>query len=299
MFIATLALWGATLAATPRVPDFDAFFREFAEKRAHVKVLEADFTQTTILPDETLATTGVLRFAQPRRFHIRTEEPRRETLLDHRRGYEYEADLEQVLVFDIENSAQASIFFLGFDNDTAALREAYDVHLFDVVDDDTAPRGLLIKPKPGDDDALFQEVSLYLRGEDMLPYRIRIVNDAESTVVLDLTDVRVNHMDVPTAPHLDIPEGVKIVQNDRVVETVGPGGKRLPEPVFAGAHGDAAQPVDPVESPSAPDAAADDGSGAVVSVTNLDDPLAAPDDETGANPETDPGSAAKTDGDAP
>lgn len=252
MFIATLALWSAALLATPDTPDFDAFFKEFAEKRAHVKVLEAEFTQTTILPEETLRTTGVIRFAQPRRFVIRTEEPRRETLLENRRGYEHEADLEQVLIFDIENSAEASIFFLGFDNDTAALREAYQVELFKVLDNDDGPHGLLIKPKPGDDAGLFQEVSLYLRAEDMLPYRIHIVNDAESTVILDMTEVKVNHQEVPVAPDIFVPEGTKIVQNDRVVETVGPGGKRLPEAFRVEVPVSESTPLDPVAPDPAP-----------------------------------------------
>src|SRR5690606_18866990 len=125
-------LFGAALlaAAGPAV-EFEAFFREFTLQRAGVRTLDATFTQTTMLPEETLTTEGTLHFAQPRRFALRTNDPRRETLLDDRKGYEYEAELEQVLIFSIDDNPEASIFFLGFDADADALRSAYDVRLFE------------------------------------------------------------------------------------------------------------------------------------------------------------------------
>ncbi len=228
--IASWILLGATLlGAADTAGDFEAFFKEFTAQRAAVKVLDATFTQTTVVPEETITTQGTLNFAQPRRFVIRTEDPKRETLLDHRRGYEYEADLQQVLIFDMDDNPEASIFFLGFDDDTAALREAYDVKLFDTPGEAQGPRGLVIRPKATDENPLFMEVSLYLREGDLLPYRIRIENDEESTVTLEISNFKVNAQEPFVAPDIQVPEGTKIIENDQVIETVGPGGKRLPD----------------------------------------------------------------------
>lgn len=256
--ITSLVLMGAALlgAAEP-AGDFEAFFKEFTAQRAAVKVLDATFTQTTVVPEETLTTKGTLHFAQPRRFVIRTEDPKRETLLDHRRGYEYEAELQQVLVFDMDDNPEASIFFLGFDDDTAALREAYDVKLFDTPGESQGPRGLLIRPKADDTEPLFKEVSLYLRAKDLLPYRIRIENDEESSVTLDIDNLQVNAQESPVAPDIVVPEGTKIVEHDQVIETVGPGGKHLPEALPFGVPAAPEAPVSKSEDlPAIPPATA-------------------------------------------
>jgi outer membrane lipoprotein-sorting protein len=211
---------------------FDEFFAEFKEKREHVRVLEAEFRQKTILPDEILTTEGTLLFAQPRRIVIRMNDPERVTLVNHRQGCEYDAEIRQLLIYDMEDNPRADIFFLGFDDDTENLRRAYEVDLFTILDDNRGSKGIRIRPKPEQkEDAYFEEVNLYLRDADYLPYRIHIVNDSESQVFLDVRNIEVNGDIAPERTQIHLPEGVKIIQNDIVRETTGEGGRALPDAI--------------------------------------------------------------------
>ena len=49
-------------------PEFDAFFKEFAEKRDGIEVLEADFMQKSIVPEEILTTEGSLIYMPRAKF---------------------------------------------------------------------------------------------------------------------------------------------------------------------------------------------------------------------------------------
>lgn len=63
-----------------------------------------------------------------------------------------------------------NLLFLGFDNDIASLRiEAYDVSVFSIEDQASGKKGILIKPKSGDEEAWFKEVNIYLDEADYLP----------------------------------------------------------------------------------------------------------------------------------
>ena len=229
-----LAVLLASMAAEAP-PDFDAFFEEFKAKRDGIRVLEADFIQRTILPDEVLTSRGTLLYAKPRRIVYRTQQPHRATLIDGRRGYEYEPDIKQLVIYDLEDRPEADIFFLGFDDDTEALREAYDVNVFTIEGEERGSQGIVVRPKdPAAADAYFVEVSLYLRDEDYLPYRIRIVNDEESQVITEVQDIEVNHDPAPVRTQISLAPGTKIIENDTVVEVVGEEWKEVPEPLHFG-----------------------------------------------------------------
>lgn len=224
--------------AAPEAGDFEAFFQEFAEKRDGIVVLEANFTQKTILPEETLETAGTLYYAQPRRVVYRTEDPLRVTLIEQDRGYEYEPDIKQLIVFDLAESPQAKILFLGFDNDTETLREGFDIELFDIEGDTRGSQGLILRPKEGVTDAEFMKVSLYLRDQDFLPYKMHIINDEESEVEITVSDFTINHTPAPERSQIALAPGTKIVENDVVIDTAGKEGMRVPEPLKFEKQGD-------------------------------------------------------------
>lgn len=238
----------AAFAQTPTAPapsaDMEKFFANFAAKRDAIQVLEAEFTQKTIYPDEILTTEGDLVFAKPRRLVFHTADPERTTLLDGKRVYEYEPEIKQATAYDIGDNPQADIFFFGFDNDISALRKSYEVAMVTLPDETRGKNGLLIKPKAENTaDSRFKEVTLYLRDEDYLPYRIRIVNDEESQVIVDFSHMTVNGKIDPARTQLSLAEGTKIIENDVPLETVASGGKRIPDPVpLADAYKSAGSP---------------------------------------------------------
>ena len=206
-----MSVLGSAFAEITVENEFDAFFRAFKEKRDGIGSLTAHFTQRTVLPDEVIVTEGTLYYSKPRRIMFKTKEPDQSILVDERRGYEYDAEIRQLTIFDIEDHPRADIFFLGFDDDTEALQRAYEVQLM-ITHDAKGMQGIKIKPRPDTDDAAyFLEVNLFLRDEDFLPYRIHIVNDVESEVFIDIDEI------VPkAAPDLDaarllVPSGVKII----------------------------------------------------------------------------------------
>ena len=227
-----LILSCACLLAAPE-SDVDAFFREFAAKRDGIAALQAAFTQKTILPDETLEAAGTILFVKPRRIVFRTDDPERVTLVDNDRGYEYDPEIRQVQMFDIEANPRADIFFLGFTNDINRLREAYDLTLFDVKDEPKGKRGIRIRPRADSgDEAYFVEVNLYLRDQDFLPHRIHIQNDAEAQVVIEVAEPDTAVRPEPKQTQIFVEEKTKIVENDRVREVVGPGGQWLPDAIL-------------------------------------------------------------------
>lgn len=270
-------------------PEFDAFFKDYAAKRDGIVALEAGFEQRTVLPDEELKTTGTLLYITPRRIIFRTDDPERTTLVDDRHGYEHDPEIRQLQIFDIEDNPQADIFFLGFDSDTESLRKAYDVTLFTSADDPRGKRGIKIKPRADSkEEAYFLEVNLYLRDEDYLPYRIHIRNDEESQVFIEVGTIDKSVRPDPPMTQLFVPEDTKIVQNDRVVETVGPGGKRMPDALLL--------PPEP-EKPAQPAAAETLPAPAVATKAAVAPETAAPEKETAV--ETPAAPAPKADSEPP
>lgn len=237
--------------------DVDAFFREFAAKRDGIAALQAAFTQKTILPDETLEAKGTILFVKPRRIVFRTDDPERVTLVDNDQGYEYDPEIRQLQVFDIEANPRADIFFLGFTNDINRLREAYDLTLFDVEGEPKGKHGIRIRPKADSgDEAYFVEVNLYLRDKDFLPHRIHIQNDEEAQVVIEVAEPDTAVRPEPKQTQIFVEEKTKIVENDRVREVVGSGGQWLPDAILLPPEPPTASPAPaPPASETAPEAA--------------------------------------------
>lgn len=221
----------AWMAAPDGPPSFDAFFKEFAKKRDGIQVLEARFTQETVSPEETIEAGGSIVYVKPRRIVFRYDQPKEGPayLIQDGKAYEFEADIRQLQIYDLQDSPQTEVFFLGFDQNTASLREHYDVSVFDSDDKPNGSKGILIRPKGKEEEfGRFREVRLFLRDQDYLPYRIHIVNDDESKVHIAVSDIVVNGKLDLAKTQIALPAGTKIIENDALVETVGPGGKTVP-----------------------------------------------------------------------
>lgn len=211
----------------------DVFFEDFKVKREHIHTIQARFTETTSLPDEAFVATGRMVYTTPRRLVRWGEEPPTVLLVEHQTVYEYEPELKQVARYDISDGPEAEILFFGFDKNLDTLRATYDVRLFELDEEGPQEDGknLLITPKPiYTEDTFFREVALYLRAEDYLPFRIRIVTDEDSHVVLDIRDIVVNGPLTEADSTLTIPEGHTYVDERERAQTVGPEGLTLPLP---------------------------------------------------------------------
>lgn len=226
--IASLIFAASALVAAP--PELDAFFEEFTRKRADIKVLQAEFTEKSITPDETFISEGDLLFAQPRRIVRRTHYPYDSAVvIDGVQSVEYEPEVKQAVRSDLSQVREADILFFGFDADTTRLRENYDVSVFEVKDNPLGRFGLVIKPKAGEAEPPFDTVTLYLTDDTLLPYRLHVVFDAESELQVDMGDYILNGPVAAESTQIRLQEGTKLIENDRVVETVGPEGKLVPE----------------------------------------------------------------------
>lgn len=234
-----MALAAMTLAILAQTPTVDAFLKNFAEKRAHVVKLEAAFTQDTVTPDETTRAVGRIVYERPRRILLHYFDPEVVYLVDGTRVYQYNAGIEQVQIYDLDADPQMEALFLGFDEDTARLREAYTLGVFD-AENACGTKGLRLIPlqvrkeetgqdTPEEVSGLFEEVELFLREEDYLPCRIHVVNDAESSVEIRVDRFKLNADAGDATAQIDLPEGTSIIENEVLIEKVGAGGKRIPE----------------------------------------------------------------------
>jgi outer membrane lipoprotein-sorting protein len=221
-------LAAASLFSAPE--SVDDFFTEFAKRRADITTLRANYTEQTITPEERFESEGTLVYAKPRRIVRRTAPPENVVILiDERRCFQYEPEIKQLVIYDLDADPRANLLFLGFDSDMSSLREAYDLSLFTIEDEASGKRGILIKPKPDDKEAWFKEVNLYLDEADYLPYRIRMVNEDDSQLIIEVKDIKKNPALDPADTQAAIAEGTKVIKDDQVLETVGAGGKLVPE----------------------------------------------------------------------
>ncbi len=232
----SICILAASLGAANN-DSFDAFFKEFSAKRDSIQTLEATFKQQNKTPEETRSTEGSLVYVNPRRVVFRYEKPEvgATYVIDGHTAYEYIPEIEQLEIYDIGDNPQSEIFFLGFEDNANELREAYNLELFDPEGTAEAvpgaEKGLAIRPKPQEDQPVpFKEVRLYLREKDYLPVRIYVVNDEDSQTLIDISNFQINQPLDPARSQVSVPVGTKIIENDRLVETVQDEGLRLPPP---------------------------------------------------------------------
>lgn len=234
-FCAFAALWAALVLAWPPgaaadPPTVEAFFEDFAGRRDAIQTLRADFVQTTVTPDEMVVSEGTLIYAKPKRLIFRYDDPPLVYMIDGLRVYEYDADLEQIQIYQLEDRPESEAFYLGFETDADRLQKAYDVRVLPPDDASKHALGIEFTPKPSDDDSetYFERVVLQLSQGELLPSEILIVNDAESHTSFSVTNFRINEPMSPEMTHVVTPEGTTIVENDEYAGDVGTGGMMFP-----------------------------------------------------------------------
>ena len=124
MLMAGIAL--ASLGQQP-VPDAQEVLRLLSEGREQLTTLEADFKQVTMTDDEDIKSTGTITYVKPKRIIFRYAEPPIEYMIDKNHAYEFDAELEQILIFNIEGRPEAEAFFLGLESNTELLQKSYTI----------------------------------------------------------------------------------------------------------------------------------------------------------------------------
>lgn len=260
----------------------DDFFKAFTRSRDGIVALKAPFSQTVTTPDETIEVRGELVYVRPRRVIYRMYDPERITLVDDTFGYEYDAEIQQVTMFDLGNNPQAEILFMGFVDTLDTLREAYDLEVFSVPDEPRGSKGLEIRPKPGTEaESYFLRVRLYLRDQDYLPWRIVIRNDENTETRIEIGDINTDYRPEPSDTQIFLPAGTRMIENDRVIDTVGSGGKRVPDALLLPPQSEGTSPrLQPTSEPvqAAESAVSPEQSSPAVSVPPNDVPREEPSD---------------------
>ena len=227
--------WTLVLAVCANAEGGDAslmeFFTTFSESRNAIQLLEAAFVQTTVTPDETIVSEGRIVYARPKRLIFRYDDPPLVYMIDMLRAYEYDPELEQLQIFDLEDRPESEAFYLGFEHNAERLQEAYNVRLLPPRDASLYALALEFEPKEEDaDEGYFEKITLQLRKGDYLPAEILIINDKESHVEFKVSDFKLNGEPDADKTHIFLPEGTVIVDNDVYAGTVGPEGLQLPRP---------------------------------------------------------------------
>ena len=210
---------------------FEEFTTLFEEKRADIRIVEARYEQSILMPGETLSTEGRLLYARPHRLVLREEETVQ--IIDQQRMYDYEPLVRQMEITDFEENPLADIIFAAFDESVSKLAERYDLATFTVLDYDEGSQGLRIRPLPESDAAqYFEEATIYLRDEDFLPYRIFIEHDAETHRLFEVFDYAINHDYDPEDTRITMAPGTRIILNNEPIDTVGENGGSMPEAIY-------------------------------------------------------------------
>ncbi|HOV33559.1 MAG TPA: outer membrane lipoprotein carrier protein LolA [Candidatus Hydrogenedens sp.] len=210
--------------------ELNDFFKKYTEAREKIDILVAKFIQKSIYPDETYITSGKLIFVKPRRLVFYTEDPQKYTVIENKKIYEYEPDIKQITIYDLDDQIDTELFFLAFAQDLNELRKKYHVVPIQ-LSDERGKNGVSIKPfKENEEDAQFEEIVLYLRDDNFLPYRLRIVNKDDAQTIVDFEKMEINGKISLEDTQIYLPSGTNVIENDVQKEIVSGDGKRIPEP---------------------------------------------------------------------
>lgn len=214
-------------------PSAKTFLEVYGQERDALTTMQARFVQWTYTPEEDIQSTGTVTFVRPKRIIFRYDDPPLSYMIDDTHAYEYDEELEQILIYDIAGQPESEAFFMGMESDIGEIREAYAIEVLppeDAIEGATAVR---LTPHPSEDmEPLFEYVVLQMRTEDYLPTQILIRNDDESRVEYTLTDFTKNETLEPDQAQIFVKERTDIVVNDVALEPAGEDGHFFPDPAL-------------------------------------------------------------------
>jgi len=228
--IATVIGYAACMLFPLAQVDSSEGFQTFLDQRNAVDTLTARFHQETISPGELIESDGSLVYVNPKRILFRYDDPPISYMIDAKRNYEFDEEMEQLLVYDLEGGPEAEAFFLGFENNKTKVLEAYNIS-FEPSEDPTlyAPTVVLTPKTEDPEEMLFERVYMKMNLKNSMPSQIIIINDEENKVVFNIDQFQINKPIAPDVGQLSIPEGTEIIINDESVGQAGEGGKTYPE----------------------------------------------------------------------
>lgn len=226
-FVMSAGLSLLTLGQQP-APDAVALLEKYSTGRDTLTTMQARFTQWTYTPEEDVQSQGTVTFASPKRIIFRYDDPPLAYMIDDTNAYEFDEELEQILVYNIEGQPEAEAFFLGMESDISEIQEAYAISV--LSDDDPESLTVELVPHPDEEnEPLFLSVTLKMRKADFLPGHILIKNDDDSQVEFTLSDFVVNAALPDDRTHIFVPENTDIVVDDVALDPAGSEGRYFPE----------------------------------------------------------------------
>jgi outer membrane lipoprotein-sorting protein len=227
MVIAGLAL--ASFGQQP-AQDADDVLRLLSERRASLTTLQAEFSQLTISSDEDIVSCGTLTYAKPKRIIFRYAEPPIEYMIDEDYAYEYDAELEQILIFDIEGRTEVEAFFLGLESNIDVLKESYTIKVLTPLNTERDAVAIELVPIPKEDEeAVFEKITLQLRKEDYLPVQIDIINSESSSINFTIKNFTLNKELPKEISHVFVPKLTDVILNDEPIEVTDAKGAYFPD----------------------------------------------------------------------
>ena len=172
MYFSSLAIVGvaAWIFVTGPIEDAPDEFDRVWDQRDTIDSLSATFRQETVGPDEVIESSGSIVYVNPKRILFRYDDPPVTYLIDAKRSYEYDEELEQVLIYDLDGGPEAEAFFLGFENNRERVLEAYDLGARPAEDPERFLFTLILTPKEKDEEqTLFERVFLNISKDHSLP----------------------------------------------------------------------------------------------------------------------------------
>lgn len=173
---------------------------------AEVDNLRANFRQVQVdeAGREVQSAAGIFLLDRPDRFRWEYVEPYRQVIVSDGGKFRfYDVDLAQVTVRDVDDSLRATPAQLLAGG--AGLEESFAVQTMPTGDD-----GLQrVRMIPRADDSDFREIRITLEGDR--PVRLELDDQLGQTTRIDFSDIRVNLGIEDDRFHLDLPEGVDVV----------------------------------------------------------------------------------------
>ena len=204
-----LIVAGLPVGATPDIEGAGEASARLSRRLADLHSLDAAFTQTTVDTSDRILqeTEGHLWVASPNQFRIETDDPFRQTLVsDGKSFWSFDADLEQVIIRDMDrNIQQVPILLLGGEPD--AILATYTVH---EIDGD-ASQVFVLQPKSASN--LFESLGIEFAGDR--PRTITLVDGLGQLTRIVLGKTMVNAEVDPVRFHFETPDGVDVI-DDRI-----------------------------------------------------------------------------------